>query len=306
MAAAAASAAGINGASGAMMPLGPLVVAAEELATAARAALTSEDRSELQRQLFETREKLATLEAEQRRLIGESLGALVKAASTMGGPNSTPEPRLPSTSTFTPCPSPVNSIETPDAGLRREEDVSDLAMLVGVEAASGSVTPSGGAAAASFLSAALNAAAGSGDGRSTQLEDENRMLREAIARAHHKNSETRKRWEAVEAKNRALAAQIEHSTHELEHQHRRPATPAASPAPLARPALCSKSEDASTSRPAASAAPTLPQRRESRQELLEASRNVEEGLGAILSRRGRLQAILSEASANGPPVAGQQ
>lgn len=126
----------------------------------------------LHQHLQETRERLAAVEAEQRRIVDTSLGALVKVAcATQSLPRNCP-----------PCSWP-------------QETVRGDVQFPGSASTSSGLTPRALSPPCSVCSSMSSRA---------RLEDENRWLRNAVERTRLKNGERDIRREAIEARNRQL------------------------------------------------------------------------------------------------------
>lgn len=214
---------------------------------------------EFQRQLQETRDRLASVEAEQRRLISTSLGALLVKAASPG--------KLPSSSAFMENSPGSDAAELP----------ADTMMVPGAD----HTPPRMAVDLTTITSPAGTASSNSRVHDTSRLEDENRLLREAIARANMKNSELAARREAAEARGKLLEEENRRAQEALHGGKRSPSQIITSQ--LGTPTLsASQSPAARGTNPKAAA--------EAHQNLLDTSLEVERRLGDLLARRSHLQA----------------
>lgn len=218
------------------------------------------------RQLQDTRDRLTTLEAEQRKLINTSLGALVKAACAMSSPVGMPLERLPNSSTFS-CRSLLSATSDP---------LSDLP----------TDTPSAGSLSPASTGALLVGKVGSALS-SEKLEDENRRLRDAIAKTTIKNGELAAMCQAAEARSRLLEEENRSATQELtKHDSELEDGP-----PIQAP---------TADRPDAGAA------EKALRDLLFTSSDVDRRLTDLFTRRGNLQAVMQAKVVEAPGDLGQE
>jgi len=149
--------------------------------------------------------------------------------------------------------------------------------------------------------------------RHSRLEDENRWLREAIARANQKNSELEARREAAEARSRLLEEENRRAQEVLQKSNRssepescasgeergsqpQAAAAAASPSPAAlRRVVQADATTAAAAGPAHGDRPVV-EAAEAHRNLVDRSQEVDRLLGDLLSRRGHLQAKLQSAA----------
>lgn len=210
------------------------------------------------RQLQDTRDRLTTLEAEQRRLINTSLGALVKAACAMSSPTGQPSDRLVDFSSLTGR-SPAASFELP----------ADTLMVPGgdISTISSVRSPSPGNITAS-----------------ERLEQENQRLRDAIVKTNVKNGELAAMCQAAEDRSRILEEENRLASEELTKK-----------GSLEPNATAGESDRCELS---ASPRPVTPSREgafaeAARRDLLLASTDVERRLADLFTRRGNLEAMVS-------------
>lgn len=134
--------------------------------------VTENGQFDFHEQIQSTRSRLASLEAEQRQLIDTSLGALVKAACAMSTPGK--RDSLPSVSTFT-CRASVGNGSGYESSFLTELPAETTMML-----------------------------SQSTDTNMERLEDENRLLREAISRARKKNDDIIAKCKEAETRSKLL------------------------------------------------------------------------------------------------------
>lgn len=256
--------------------------------TATPVASAREPDGEFQRQLQETRDRLASLELEQRKLINTSLGALVKAAHAMSSPSGrSPSKLLPSVSTFT-CRSPASAAGESSPA---RELPADTVMVLAADAASSlgrvSSVPSPGSASPTAASIDTLIANGGGLAASERLEVENQQLRDAIANVNVKNGELAAMCQAAEARSLLLVEENRSAAEELT-QKGGMGTSQNAPSDLVA-SLRSQTEHGVDA--AADA-------EQARRELLLTSTDVERRLKELFTRRGKLQTVFNTAEAS--------
>lgn len=248
---------------------------------------------DVNQKLQETYARLSALEAEHRQIFDSSVGALMKVASTLQGCKAGTS----KSSGSRACAKQLTDVVATAADITAltASSLQTTGVLLGratsAVASSVTTTPSSSSLLGEtqgHLSALSEFKADTG-----RLEDENRMLREAVVRAQNRNAQLAAQHEDVEARCRQL---------QEENQRTAQVIPADDDGPVAASRQATAQGPVAASQ-APAAAPAVPaaivdsREAEARNALFRTNAEVERRLQSLLSRRGHLQELASPAAA---------